>query len=172
MKNNKKLFMILIYGPMGSGKTTVAKLLSKKLKRTAHIGLDRIKSFISDFKRNNHDNEISTNIIFSMVNEYLNSGINVLLEQKMSIEHIKKIEKIAQKNKAELFVFKLNADKKILDQRVKERSIELGKSFPKNHIQRNYKLFIENNYKEVIEIDTSFISPELVTKKIIKEIKK
>lgn len=172
MENNKKLFMILIYGPMGSGKTTVAKLLSKKLKRTAHIGLDRIKWFISDFKRNTNDNGITRNVIYSMVNEYFKNGINILLEQGMGIEHIERFKKIAQKNKAELFVFKLNADKKILDQRVKERSIELGKDFPKMHIKKNYKLFLENNYKEAIEIDTSLISPELVTKKIIKEIKK
>ena len=47
----KKLFLILIDGPMGSGKTTISQILHSKLKRTAYIGLDRVKRFISDFKK-------------------------------------------------------------------------------------------------------------------------
>jgi len=43
MKSKNKLFLILIDGPMGAGKTTASKLLHKKLLGTARVPLDEIK---------------------------------------------------------------------------------------------------------------------------------
>jgi uridine kinase len=96
---NKK-FIIIIDGPMGSGKTTVATILHKKLKRTAHIGLDRIKWFISDFKRIPEDNEIIRSVVVAMTKEYLKQGISVIVEQGMRKERIETLKKIAMQNDA------------------------------------------------------------------------
>lgn len=82
---------------MGAGKTTVAKILHTKLKRTSYIGLDRIKPYISDFKRNPSDNKISHNVVLAMLQEYLRQGINVIIEQAMGKREIEVFKKIAKK---------------------------------------------------------------------------
>ena len=50
-----KKFIVILDGPMGSGKSTVGELLAKKLRRTALVNEDKIKWFISDFKRSKKD---------------------------------------------------------------------------------------------------------------------
>ncbi len=77
---SRQKFVLVIDGLMGSGKTTVSALLHKKLKRTAHIGLDRVKWFVSDFKRTPEENEIARNIVLAMMKEYLKHDISVIVE--------------------------------------------------------------------------------------------
>ena len=168
-----KPFLILIDGPMGSGKTTVSQLLHKKLKRTSHIGLDRIKRYISDFKRNPKDNEISRNIVFAMTDAYLKQGINVIVEQGMRDTHINAFKKIAKKNKIKCFIYQLDAPKKLLFERVHKRTALLGK--PKTstaRIERNYKIHLANKYKHMNIFNSEKLNPEQIAKLILKDLKK
>ena len=172
MKSKNKLFLILIDGPMGSGKTTVAKILHEKLKRTAHIGLDRVKRYISDFKKNPHDNNISRNIVLAMTQEYLRQDINVIIEQGMKKYEIENFKKAAKKYNAHCFVFQLEAPKPLLESRVLARTQSLGKKITKTRINRNYKIHIDNKYENAIVFDSEKLSPEQIVKFILKEMRK
>ncbi|MSR70535.1 hypothetical protein EXS62_00640, partial [Candidatus Kaiserbacteria bacterium] len=77
----KKPIIILIEGPMGSGKSTIGALIHKKLKRTALLSTDRVKRFVSDFKRGQRDNKIAAKIIFVMAEQYLKLGISLVVAQ-------------------------------------------------------------------------------------------
>jgi uridine kinase len=47
----KKPFLIIIDGPMGAGKSTVARLLQEKIGvKTALISLDVLKRIVSDYR--------------------------------------------------------------------------------------------------------------------------
>ena len=175
MKNesNNKVFLLLIDGPMGSGKTTVAKILHGRLKRTAYLGLDRVKSIISDFKRNPFDNEISRNVELAMTKEYLKQGINVIVEQGMTLRHIKAFKKIAKKYNANLFIYQLDAPKKLLTERVFERAKLKGKFKPsKARVERNYKIHLKNKDKGAVVFDTEKLSLQQIIKHILKELNK
>ena len=171
-KSKNKLFILLIDGPMGAGKTTVAGILHSKLKRTAYLGLDRIKRFISDFKRNPFDNEISRNVELAMIQEYLKQGINVMIEQGMTLRHINSFRKIAKKYDADLFFYQLEAPKNLLTERVFKRSELKGGFKPsKTRIERNYKLHYKGKDKNAIIFDSEKLSPEIIARKILKEVK-
>lgn len=168
----KKLFLILIDGPMGSGKTTITQILHSKLKRTAYIGLDRVKRFISDFKKNPIDNEISRNVVLAMTSEYLKQGINVIIEQGMREDYIKLLKKIAIKNKAEFYIYQLDVPKELLQQRVFERTRLANRpQIPKSRIDRNYKIHLSSKYKHTKVFDSEKLTPEVIAKDILKEVK-
>jgi predicted kinase len=170
MKN--KLFLILIDGPMGSGKTTVAKIIHSKLKRTAYIGLDRIKRYISDFKKNPTDNEISRNVVSAMASEYLKQGISVIIEQGMKDNYIKLLKKIAKKNKAECFIYQLDASKELLTKRVIERTKLANKpAISRSRIERNYNIHLNNKYSHTTIFDSEKFNPKIIANKILKEVK-
>lgn len=173
IKKENRTFLLIIDGPMGAGKTTVAKMLHPKLKRTSHIGLDRIKVFISDFKRNPSDNKISGNIVLAMTQEYLKQGINVLIEQGLRGEQIEVLKKIAKKHKADCFIYQLTAPRLLLQSRVLNRTQILGKpKISKARIERNYKIHLENRYIHAVVFDSEKLNPKQIANQILKEVKK
>jgi uridine kinase len=76
-----KHFMVLINGAMGSGKTTIGRLVHSKLPRTAILSTDAIKFLISDFERGERDNAIATAVLYQMCREYIRQEINTLIPQ-------------------------------------------------------------------------------------------
>ncbi|MBI3888823.1 AAA family ATPase [Candidatus Nomurabacteria bacterium] len=172
MKLKNKSFIILIDGPMGSGKTTVANILHLKLKRTSCIGLDKIKRFLSDFKRNPADNEISRNVVLAMTQEYLKQGINVIIEQGMKKEQIETFKKIAKKYCADIFIYQLYASKSLLQERVLARPGLIGKpKITKTRIERNYRIHTKNKHLNVPIFNSEELAPEQIANRILKEIR-
>lgn len=169
-----KQFLIIIDGPMGSGKTTIGTLVHKKLKRTALVGTDRIKWFVSDFKRGPEDNKMTAEVLFVMCEEYIKQGINILIPQGFwKKEYLDEYIDLAKKNNLELFVYQLETPKEILLKRLAERPMPaLATSrVPKARILKNLKTWEENRYDLGRVFDTSKQSAEQITKEILKEVK-
>ena len=72
----KKPFLIIIDGPIGSGKTTVSELLHKKLRKTALISLDKIKRLVSDYKPMHKYHQLASEVGKAMVKEYLKNELD------------------------------------------------------------------------------------------------
>jgi predicted kinase len=167
--------MIIIDGPMGSGKTTIATLLNKKLKRTAHVGIDRIKFFVSDFKRDHDDNQMTLSVLLKMIDEYIKNGINILIAQGLyKKEHLDPYVKIAKKKNLRLFMYQLDAPNDVLLERIIKRPkpAEARTKVSKINIMNNLKGWSENRQKFEKVFDTSKISEEKIVKEILKDIKK
>lgn len=169
-----KNFLVIIEGPMGSGKSTIGALVHKKLKRTALLGIDRIKWFISDFKRGPVDNEINARVMRMMFEEYTKNGINVILAQGFwRKKYIEPYLKLAKKNKINVFVYQLEAVKADLLKRIEERgkNKEARTPVPKSRILNNLKVWEENRYELGKIFNTSKMSAEQVAREILREIK-
>lgn len=158
---------------MGSGKTTVANLLHPRLKKTAHIGTDRIKWFVSDFKRTKKDNEIARRVLIAMCEEYLRNGISLLLAQGFVTSSGRKpYIALARRMKVRLFQYRLYAPRKILLERLAIRpKASLAKTpVPKTRILRNLKLHNAHKYRGATIIDTSCTTPAEAADRIYKDI--
>jgi len=167
-------FLIIIDGPIGSGKTTVSKILHKKLKRTALISLDRLKRLISDFRRGNHDDiQLASDIGVAMTKEYLKQGFNVIVEKAFSrSEYVKDFTKIAKNRNIKLLVYQLEAPLEIRIYRVGERDLPEGvKTKPsKSRILKNAKHHDLYKYKRAKIFDSKKLSPNKIAREILKDL--
>jgi predicted kinase len=166
-------FLIIIDGPMGSGKTTIGKLLHQRLRRTVRLSTDRIKFFLSDFERGERDNTITAAVLFEMCKEYVNHDINLLLPQAFwKKEYLEPYIKLADENDLKLFIYQLEAPKDVLLERVRNRpKPELAMTpVPEERIQANLKTWEENRYEMGKTFNTSEFTPEEIVEKILKDV--
>ncbi len=165
----KKSFLLLIDGMTGAGKTTVAKLLGESMSRTAILGVDKIKRFISDFERGGRDNKIAKNIIFEMTKKYLSHNISVIVEQSFkSEEEFQRYENIAKKYKIPIYKIQLLTNPKLALKRVLSRQDNWKHKVSEDRIKHNISLFEDKKSYGFIAIDTSEIKPKEVERKILK----
>jgi predicted ABC-type ATPase len=106
-----KSFMVIIHGPMGSGKTTLADLLHDEIADTAHFGADHVKWLVSDFRNVPSHAQVAKNMVPTMAEGYLKQGINLILEQSFTEKEIKELEEIAKKYNAKFLVYRLDAER-------------------------------------------------------------
>lgn len=119
-----KQFLLLVDGPMGAGKSTVADLVQQKMKGTALIGLDRVKFFVSGFIRNKRNNARAYRITEVMAAEYLKLGLNVIVEQGFYLKDVLFYEKLARRNRATLLLVERTAPREKLLERISKRRKE------------------------------------------------
>lgn len=160
---------------MGSGKSTVGEILVKKLKRTALINEDKIKWFISDFRRCKRDNSIVRAVLIQMCKEYLKQGISLIIAQGFlrGIRPLSPFVAMAKKNKAKFVIYHFDAPKHVLLQRIKERQksrTNVRKPIAKSRIHRNIRRWKANRYAIGKEFETEKISADKIAINILKEI--
>ena len=167
----KKLRFILLNGPIGSGKSTIANLLKSKLKRTAMFGVEDIRGFISDFKPNKEDHLLTWKIIHSMCDEYFKNGISVLLEQSYcSKENVNQFLRLAKKHKCSIGFYHLYAPRSILLKRINQQKKD--RKVSRTKIISNIKKHEEMIYPDATVIDTSEMKPAEVAKLIVNDLKR
>jgi len=157
---------------MGAGKTTVAKALHEKIKNTAHIGMDRIKWFVSGFNRTKTQNTMTREVVLAMAKEYLLQGVNVLVEEAMKSEQINTYKKIAKASNATFLIYQLEAPKEVLFKRIADRIPLTGRTkVSKSRVLRNYRIYKQFKHTSGTVIDTSKMSANQVVNYILKDIK-
>jgi len=95
MLNISEKFFLIISGSVGSGKSTVGKILKEKFVRTAVFDMDDIKWQISDFKRGEEDNIIVREGVLALARNYCKHGINIIIPQTMLQQEQEKFKKLA-----------------------------------------------------------------------------
>ncbi len=165
--------IVIIDGPMGSGKTTIGKVLHKELQRTAILSTDAIKWFISDFERGERDNAIAIAVMQQMCSEYIKHGISILLPQGFwKKEYLEPYIKLAEENNLKLFIYQLEAPQDVLLDRISKRpKAELATSpVLLERVMRNLQTWEDNRYNIGKVFNTNELKPEEIVKLILKDL--
>lgn len=150
-----KQSLILLDGMTGAGKTTATRILSEKMPRTAIIGMDRVKRFVSDFERGERDNKIAREIVLTLASKYLDLGLSVIVDQPFTAEEVEVYQSLADKHALPIFKFQLFAKPEVAYARVIDRQKDKADKVPEERIQRNISLFNDRADLGFTVIDTS-----------------
>ena len=173
----RKPFLIILDGPMGSGKSTVAQLLQKRIKeKTALISLDKLKRIVSNYKLDSYEHlRLAAKAGASMTNLYLKEGIDVIVEKAFIKEEFLKSFVNSIKTKSKIFIYQIEVPFDIGLSRIKEREKLKEKGIPKNKLKekvtRNYSHYNRFKYGKAKVFDSSKLTPRKIVNKILKEIK-
>ena len=167
-----KQFFAIIDGPMGGGKTTVAKLLRNKLSRTAIIGKDRIKWFVSDFDRAPKDVAMTDRVVRAMCKEYIKNGLNIILDEGfMEKRCVLPYIELAKDNEMRLFMYQIEAPRKILLARLSRRpKAEAAKTkVSQAKSLRNITRYFKNKNGGAIIFNSTVLTPRQIANRIARE---
>jgi predicted kinase len=155
--------IVLLDGMMGAGKTTLSTAIAEHYKRTAVIGMDKVKRFISDFERCELDNTIAKDVVIAMTKTYLLNGISVVVEQP--IKHVQEIatyESIAADYSVPLYKIQLFTTKDVALTRITKRQQASDLIVPPERIHRNIDVFTLQKDPDFLQLDTSTLTPQEV----------
>jgi len=176
--------LIILRGPSGVGKSTVAKILAKKLGKTIEklaiipidLGIEKLiinrpKIFERKFS------EIMQKNLVCLVNNFLSMEYTVIVEGLFyktynKLYSLQELISIGKKQKAKVIVIELQSNFKTIEERIKLREKENPKHDNKiEHARKRYNLFMRKLHLNAIKIDTEEKSPEKIVGEIISKIK-
>jgi shikimate kinase len=174
MENNTpKKFIILLHGPMGSGKTTTSKRLHEVIVPSARVALPDMRRLISGNHREH--GEITRNVMLDMTRSYLGQNIPVIVETVCGEGYIKEYADIALKNGCLFLAYHINAEESIRWNRVCERT-RLMMGLPELPLEKEEELkpiFAENKAfydKQEGNIGSLLDTSDLITDEVISKI--
>ncbi len=165
-------FVIIIEGPMGSGKSTIASILHSQLPRTALLGTDKIKDVISDFNKSDEDYYLATTIMLAMARIFLENKFSLLIPQAfLKKEYADPFIKIAEEFNVKLHFYHLHAPEDELRARIIQRAHDKNVSLPTDDkIKKNFNKWRDNHYEYGKKIDISDQSSLEVADLILREL--
>lgn len=168
--------IIIIDGPIGSGKSTVAGLLYKALLHTVFLSVDKIKWLNSSFSRFNEADQIMADkVILGMCKEYLKAGLSVVIERSFRRKSmIQPYLNLSRRLKLPLLVYELTAPKSILISRIRHRTYVCPgkKNPPLWRIMTNINAYPHELYAPVrLKLDSLSLSARQIANHILKDIK-
>ena len=171
-----KKFIIIINGPAGAGKSTIAHAIWKKIPRTAIISLDEIKWLISDYKSNNFDLTLASSVGLAMTKVYINKKTNVIIEKAFcDYKYVEPFVKLSKKFKSKLLIYNLEAPLDIIKKRAKQRpKTNLKHNKPplkSSKILRLYDYYLKGKFPVKRTFDTSKLSQKKIVNQILMDLK-
>lgn len=171
MYKRDKMFMIVIIGPAGAGKTTLAEFLKNHLVNTAHVASDNIKRFISQFREVDSHNKVSKNVALAMTDEYFKNNISVVADKNMDNEEVEKYKEIAEKYNVDFFLYRVEAHKDVRSKRIAERAAKLNRPIMSQEaIDKLSKRYEENIHQSNTTFDSGELSTEEMSNVILKDL--
>lgn len=128
--------IIVLNGPINSGKTTLAKILWEKIPNMAHVEVDKIREFI-DWMDNHPAWEISYETSLKVVREFVKKDLNVIITYHISDEGYKQLAKELKDLDTDIYGFTLMPSiEKVLENRGTRKIDKREKEYIKDSYQR------------------------------------
>jgi hypothetical protein len=156
--------VIFINGSINSGKTTIAKLLKKKIPNTAHIEVDDLRAFI-DWMPLEESIPVNLDNTALIINSFSKRDISSIVTYPLNKDEFNYLtDKI--KSKETIYFFTINPDLKTA---LSNRGRELT-DLEKQRIKHHYDIKINNpGFGSVI--DNTHQTPEETAEEILRKIK-
>jgi tRNA uridine 5-carbamoylmethylation protein Kti12 len=156
--------IVIINGPPGIGKTTIATKLSKKLKRASVIEVDRFKYFTVDKRKATESIDLADEQMFAMMEALREDRRNLIIEYTYdSPRYFQAIVRRCKGIDKEVYAFRLRAhlDDNVRRDKRRPREIRLGTKVTQIH-QRMDELGDSLGYT----VESTGLSVEKTTEKI------
>lgn len=169
-----KKFILMINGPICSGKSTITELLMGKLPKTFRVSVDRAKWLISDYSKNKY-RETAHRLTLELAKAAFNEGFSLIIDGngRYSKDSNNDYKELANKTNTPFFEINLEAPIEILIDRFNKR-VEGAKI---NHIKlsittaekmmESYKAYFGYKDDSNITFDSSLMGPEEICQKIM-----
>jgi len=173
----KKQLLIVIHGPSGSDKSTVADLVKVQIKPSVHLGSDRLRFHITDFKTDKirEHFDLTRDIMMGMVSDYLDKGFSIVCEDQFRKEHVEKLRDIANEKEVYFLSYEVSIDNDLRKSRIGTRNEKVGKPMPESIVSEGdwqYEEYMSNKDNNSVVFDTGKLDPETIADRIIEDIKK
>ena len=165
--------LIFLAGAPGTGKTTVCRLLQKKLKNPPYVDFGWIREFHLDRmwkKASKKEEQMSFENLVFMLRHYLKKGYKNVIVTDFQDHRICQIPKLFPKK--EYRIFTLVLDDKTLKKRVLIPTRDSGFRNVKKALTWNKKVINRRPLPNEIKLDNSHQSPEKTVKVILNMLKR
>jgi len=166
MNNLSRQVLILIRGGLGSGKTTVGKLLRDSLSPAISISFNIFHTFISQDPIKNKS--LTFEAMLMITDFFLKKKFSVILNELFIYpESIYPFLKLGEKYQIPVFLFELQVSE---EEAFKRYELEGIKKVPRENIRKVLELLSTHPIPSAYEIDTNQYSAEEVKNLILKAI--
>ncbi len=140
----KNKFVVLLHGPMGSGKTTVSKAINELIMSSARVALPDVRRFVSG----NHleGGELARKVMLAMTESYLQNEVSVVIDVVCKAEYIDECKQLAHKYGYIFLPYYIFADSEVRWSRVCARTVEMMgvEELPESKIEELRPIFAHN----------------------------
>jgi len=164
--------IILLDGSKGSGKTTVGKLLEKKILNVDYLSLDEIRRAIPDAKATAHFNQLAFDELLGKLHRAISEGNIAIIDCGLTKEKLDTLEIAVATLGVKMHKYSLSTSPEILIDRVKQRDLRQGKRTDKERFDYVYKLQQAKEFNDYTTIDTQSSSPDEIVGEIITALNK
>lgn len=112
--------LIILRGPAGIGKSTIASQLKEKIRNAVHLDIDSFKHIIS-LKSSSERSKIAHNVGTTFTKELLENNFNVIAEEIFRADYYNEVKLLADGLKCERLTVFLTAPLEVLIKRDQER---------------------------------------------------
>lgn len=166
--------LIIINGPTGVGKSTIAKKIHAEFPLSFLLEIDAQRRYIGEYKKNYKESgKLSLVVSNAIIDGYLQSGHDVIIDKVIvKTSTILDFIEIAKKHNAEIYEFILNSSKATLVKRAAERGYTEGNSLTPEKVEKFWEA-IQKYIKDrpnSIEINTDKLDVDTVSKMIMNRI--
>jgi len=139
-----KKLVILLHGPMGSGKTTVSKKLNELIVPSARVALPDIRRIVSGDHRENAD--IARVSMLDLTESYLKQAIPVIVEVVCKADYIEQYKELSEKHSVTFLPYYIYADSETRWERVCARTAAMMEldTLPQSKVDELKPIFTHN----------------------------
>lgn len=157
--------IIFLSGSINSGKSTIAKILIKRIPDCVNLEVDKICEFVDHIEKAEIEDIIFENVI-SLIKDYTKHKLNVIVSYPLSNSRFDYLESQLKESDPSIYLVTLNPRLEIA---MAERGDRKAKTIDSERVKFHYQIGI-NKLDKGVNIDNSNQTPEETIDEILSHI--